>query len=254
MSVRTGTSVTRPAGAFLRVRRFAGPREATATFVLVHGLGVSSRYFRPLARVLADHGDVLLVDLPGFAGLPRPRRPLGIAGFAAVVARGLLDAGVADCVVIGQSMGSQVATELLVTRPDLVRGAVLVGPTVDAAARGVWPQLVRFARTVPREPARMRAIAVRAYVACGPRWYLQVLPAMIRYPIEERLARVTAPVTLLRGEHDAVSPAAWLRHLAARTGDADARTVRGSAHSVVLERTAEVADAALDVLARGPSR
>ncbi|GAA4418084.1 alpha/beta hydrolase [Georgenia halophila] len=252
--VPDSTTVKREGGKWVRVHRVRQTgRHARAerpSFILLHGIGVSSRYFLPLTTVLAEHGDVLLLDLPGFAGLPRPERPLGIEDFAAVVADVLDAAGVTEAILVGQSMGTQVATELLATRPDLARGAVLVGPTTDASARRVRTQLLRFVRTVVHEPRRMRAIAIRAYLACGPRWYLQVLPAMMSYPTEDRLGRVSAPVEILRGEHDEVSPARWTRLLASRVPGGRTRTVAGAAHSVVLDHAAEVADAALDVLAR----
>ena len=44
-------------------------RQDLTTFALVHGLGVSSRFFVPLANALAPYGRVLLFDLPGFHDL-----------------------------------------------------------------------------------------------------------------------------------------------------------------------------------------
>ena len=50
------------------------------TFVLVHGLGVSSRYFVPLAELLSRHGRVVVFDLPGF-GLAALRENPGFLRF-----------------------------------------------------------------------------------------------------------------------------------------------------------------------------
>ncbi len=44
----------------------AAPRDARPAFVLVHGIGVSSRYFHPVAAFLAEHGTVYAIDLPGY--------------------------------------------------------------------------------------------------------------------------------------------------------------------------------------------
>jgi pimeloyl-ACP methyl ester carboxylesterase len=67
------------------IRRF--PATATAPrggrpFVLVHGIGVSSRYFHPVAAQLAQRGHVYLVDLPGYGSVPDPRRDVTIADHA----------------------------------------------------------------------------------------------------------------------------------------------------------------------------
>ena len=47
--------------------------------ILVHGLGVSSRYMRPLAELLAAERSVYMIDLPGFGRSEKPRRALNIA-------------------------------------------------------------------------------------------------------------------------------------------------------------------------------
>lgn len=246
------TSVVRTGEVWARVHRLGPPvGDGDALFVLVHGIGVSSRYLVPLAEHLARHGSVLLVDLPGFAGLPRPPEPASVADHAAVVGQILGAARAPRAVLVGQSMGTQVAVELAASRPDLVAGAVLVGPTVDAAARTVPRQALYFARSVPHEPRRMRLIALRGYAACGVRWFLETLPAMMRYPTEERIAAVRAPLVLVRGEHDRVAPPPWLARLAGRAGgDARVVTVAGAAHSVVLAHADDVALAALDVARR----
>ncbi|MDX6489211.1 MAG: hypothetical protein QOK13_1826, partial [Gaiellaceae bacterium] len=54
--------------------------------VLLHGLGVSSRYFEPLARILAEKHRVVAVDLPGWDGSDRPDAVLDIPGLAGELA------------------------------------------------------------------------------------------------------------------------------------------------------------------------
>ena len=74
-------------------------------FVLVHGIGVSSRYFERLVPALAEEGRVVAVDLPGF-GKAKPIRPklgLSIEEFADSVARAMDRLGVAGC---GRSSGT----------------------------------------------------------------------------------------------------------------------------------------------------
>jgi pimeloyl-ACP methyl ester carboxylesterase len=58
------------------IRRFpAAPTSAAIArpVVLVHGIGVSSRYFHPVAARLARFDPVYLVDLPGYGSAPNPR-------------------------------------------------------------------------------------------------------------------------------------------------------------------------------------
>src|SRR5215217_647908 len=62
-------------GCRVHARTWAGsPGEQRAPVVLVHGLGLSSRYLAPLGRRLAALGHrVLAPDLPGFGRSPKPR-------------------------------------------------------------------------------------------------------------------------------------------------------------------------------------
>ena len=53
--------------------------------VLVHGLGVSGRYFEPLGRELARTFRVTIPDLPGWGESEQPRRALTIEQLADVV-------------------------------------------------------------------------------------------------------------------------------------------------------------------------
>ncbi|WP_292510847.1 alpha/beta fold hydrolase, partial [Methylobacterium sp.] len=46
--------------------------------ILVHGLGMSSRYMIPLARHLAPHFRVYAPDLPGFGLSDKPHRALTV--------------------------------------------------------------------------------------------------------------------------------------------------------------------------------
>nr|KEP22560.1 hypothetical protein DA06_19815 [Georgenia sp. SUBG003] len=108
------------------------------------------------------------------------------------------------------------------------------------------------------ESGRTVAVALRGYAASGVRWMTEVLPAMVRYPIERRLAGPLAPVALVRGEHDVIAPPRWLESLEQRLGEAAAGsvTVPGAAHNVVVEDFEIVARVALEVLdrARGGAR
>lgn len=205
------------------------PTNAVPTFVLIHGIGVSSRYFVNLAEDLCRIGDVFLLDLPGFATLPHPRRPLSIASFAAIVHRVLVNHGVRNPVMLGHSMGAQVVTELLAQCPGYADRAILIGPPVNDRERTLTRQLIRFTQSSLYENRRLRLIAVRAYLQCGVTWFFDILPHMMGYPIEDRIQQVAEPVLLVRGEYDYVCPTPWL----GRLGAENPHVVAGAAHCVI---------------------
>ena len=219
-------------------------------FVLIHGIGVSSEYFERLALDLAAVGRVYLLDLPGFAGVPRPGRPLEIEEFGALVARWILEEGLVAPVLVGHSMGAQIVTEVLVQEPQIATHAVLIGPPVNAAERSTMLQVLRFLQSSVWESPRTRAVAMSGYLRCGPWWFLQVLPRMMRYPIEERLPLVKASTLVLRGTHDHVAPTGWIDLVAALPADARAEEIPGAAHAVIYDHSDEVAAQILDHLSR----
>jgi len=202
-------------------------------YVLVHGIGVSARYFGPLAETLERDSHVLVPDLPGFGRSPDPDHALDVSGLADVVADLVADRGLVAPVLVGHSMGAQVVTEVLATRPGLAGGAVLIGPVVDAAARSGPRQAARLLRDTRHEPARVNALIVADYARCGPRRYLATLPHMLRYRIDERLPLVGEPVLVVRGERDRIAPTSWVRRLAGLAPRGSAHEVPGAGHVVM---------------------
>lgn len=65
--------------------------------------------------------------------------------------------------------GCQVAADTALRHTDRIAGLVLVGPTVDPAARGFVRQLLRWMRNSPCERASMAALNVADYRDAGVR-------------------------------------------------------------------------------------
>ncbi|PWD52004.1 alpha/beta hydrolase [Serinibacter arcticus] len=239
----------RVAGEYLRVWRMSvddvepdavrpGPRH---TFVLVHGLGVSSYYFEPLAARLARAGVVYLLDLPGFDGVPHAGQALGIGGFADVVAAWCEREGVQDPVLVGHSMGAQVVVETLARHPELATRSVLIGPPVNASERSPGWQVLRLAQSSLHESFGTRQQAIAGYLRCGPHWMMRVLPALLDYRIEDRIAAVRARLLVLRGSWDGIAPQGWIEELTAAAARASHAEIEGASHAVVYEHFAETA-------------
>ncbi len=221
------------------------------TFALVHGLGVSSRFFVPLAHELAPYGRVLLFDLPGFHDLPKPRHRMSIVDFADVVKRALDDLEVDDPLLVGHSMGAQVVAEILAAYPSYSSAAMLVGPVVVSAERTL-PQVVRrFLQGSLYEPPGNTWAAVGSYARAGLRWIGDTMPKVIAYPIDRRLPGAKARLVLVSGEHDLVSPLAWREKLASDLPGARVMTIPGAAHGVVHDSYRALADELLGLAGIG---
>lgn len=96
--------------------------------ILVHGLGMSSRYMIPIARHLAPLLRVYAPDLPGFGLSEKPRRAFTVRELADALAAWMHAVGVKRAAFVGNSLGCEVLLELALVHPQLVDRLVLQGP------------------------------------------------------------------------------------------------------------------------------
>jgi pimeloyl-ACP methyl ester carboxylesterase len=182
--------------------------------VLVHGLAVSSRYFRPLARRLLARFAVLAPDLPGYGRSGTPARPLAVPELARALERWMDLAGAESAPLVANSLGCQVAVDLAVRAPARVTRLVLVGPTFDPCAPSLARQAARLARDVPREPLGLNLSELRDYLRMGPRRIIATARLGLADPFTAKLPRLSQPTLVIRGSRDPVVPAAWAARVA----------------------------------------
>lgn len=235
-------------GLAMLVRRYAhgqaGGTSSPLAFLLVHGIGVSPNYFARLSEQLQPHGVVYAVELPGFGGTPRPDHALSIEDFAALLLAFTEALNLDNPVLVGHSMGAQIVTEMAVQNPVLSDRVVLMGSVVDPQAPTAFGQGFRLLRDMMIEPPSANRIVLMDYLRCGPRWYLTQLPAMLTYPIQERLPLVDAFTLVVRGARDPVASAEWAARIAELVPKSTRLEVPKAAH-VVQHRGARVVAAAI---------
>ncbi|MET0187678.1 MAG: alpha/beta hydrolase [Pseudonocardia sediminis] len=208
----------------------------------VPGLGLSVRCWEPALAALSPHVRGTAVALPAFGAPAVPRTVLGPASSAGrLVAR--LDAlGLDRVVLLGHSASCQVVAETAARHPDRVAALVLVGPTTDPLARS-WPALVRrWWRSTLRERGLPLPRLLRDYTYSGMVSFVRALHASRRHRLDRVLTTVTCPVLVLRGTHDHIAPAGWIRRLADATGHGAAASLTAGAHMVPLTHPHELAD------------
>jgi pimeloyl-ACP methyl ester carboxylesterase len=218
-------------GLAIVVKRFPvrhDPRHDDRVFVLVHGIGVSSRYFQPLASELAHHGRVYLIDLPGYGAAPDPRRDVSIADHAAVLASFLRRAELENPVLVGHSWGSQVVSVLARDHPDVSDRIVLMAPTMEPEAR-TWGIAARnLLADALREPPVVVGIAFTDYlIRCGMPYLMRQVPNMLRDEIETRLGQLRSRVLIVNGDRDPIVSSRWAEQLSALGPNFEFREVRG---------------------------
>ncbi|MHA7262944.1 alpha/beta fold hydrolase [Arthrobacter sp. TMN-37] len=243
-------SLVRLRGLTLRIHFSPGPAGSNEPpFVLIHGIGMSHRYLDRLHAELTAAADTYSVDLPGFGPNPSPGPSLPVEDHAAVLLGLLAEVGVDSCVLVGHSMGAQIATAAALHDPDRVAGLVLIGPVVDRRRRSVRRQAVALAHDSLRELPSANFIVVTDYLRTGLRWYLKELRPMMEYRLEEAVRGVDCPLLVIRGSRDPVAREPWCRELAEAAPLGALVQIPGQPHVAQYGAPGEVAGAILTFLA-----
>ncbi len=133
--------------------------------VLLHGLASNLTRWSEFVEhtALADRWDVLRVDLRGHGDSPT-RGAIGLELWCDDLAAILAAEGHPRAVLVGHSLGAQVALHFAVRYPQNTAGLALIDPVFREALRGRWRMLAWFGPVI-----HVAALAVRAANALGLR-------------------------------------------------------------------------------------
>ena len=238
LAATTPFGLARTRGRFVTVeglRVFAITLGQGPDVVLLHGNPASTYSWRKVLEPLAARHRVHAIDLPGYGFSDKPAdAPYDPAWFAHVVVGYLDAAGVRRAVLVGNSMGGQVATETAILYPERTAGLVLLGaaglPEAERDGRPLslrmltWPVLGPLLRQLPGrgrvrarlrravyDPATVSEADVDAYYApLRTAGGTNALVARLRQPTPaDRAARVRtirAPTLVITGDTDRLVP------------------------------------------------
>lgn len=245
------------AGATLSYLDADGPGRA---FVLVHGAGIDSSMYAPQVAALSETGHrVVAVDLRGHGAST-------LAEGVRITASALLDDLVALLehlrveapVLVGHSLGGNLAQALVRRHPHLVGGLVAIdctwntGPLTAFDRLGLRlaaPSLAAIpARRLPALMASASAVtpdAVAALEAAFARMpkarFLDVWRATVSLVEPDRAYRTPVPLTLVRGERDRTGNIAKAMPAWAAAEDVAEHVIPGAGHVPTLDAPDAVA-------------
>jgi len=202
---------------------------------MVPGLGLDARSSaRVRNRVQAD-----VALLPGM-GLPEP-----VPAVDGLAARLLSSLGDGPVVLVGHSQSCQVvAAAALDPR---VAAVVLLGPTTDPRMRPLAVLAWRWLRTAAAERWEQAPLVVAQWWRTGPRSMRALWRAAAPDRIDRRLARVSVPVTVVRGTRDRLCPRDWAARVCAAAPLGRLVEIPGAAHMTVHTHPDAVAAILLEV-------
>jgi pimeloyl-ACP methyl ester carboxylesterase len=197
--------------------------------VLVHGLSVSTAYWRPAQDALAAEGfRVHALDLPGFGKSQDPRWRPELPLLSGHLHAWLQIAVPRPCHLVGQSLGCEIVVLTALESPKRIKKLVLAAPASLPQLRSVVVQLLSALVDAARERPPLFGAILPAYVRCGPARFTQMLLAQKGPPDGAELARVPHPVLVLRGEKDMVVSRKRLLMVAEALPHAETATIPGA--------------------------
>lgn len=133
--------------------------------VLLHGNPTSTYTWREIVRPLAQRYRVYAFDFPGFGFSDKPRdASYSTSWLASVVDRYMKAVGIESAILVGSSMGGEIAAEVAVLYAARVRGLVLLAPTGLAIDAGYEQPFLRRLAAWPGLGAWLARLPARRFV------------------------------------------------------------------------------------------
>ncbi len=214
-------------------RENGGRREV----VLIHGFGMRTQYFRPLAETLDRRGlDAIAPDLPGIGhSLRTSTRSLDEC--VENVIRWAETCGLQERVWIGHSTGAQIVERVMSRRPDLVGKAGFVSPVWNRERLSPLWLIEGIVRDAPKDSPHLLILALQSYWEAG---FLRLLRSFFWYTEDaSRIEKLPERSVIVYGESDPMIHRDFVE-----TMGVPVHVVPG-AHGVVFSHPDEVLDAVI---------
>ncbi|HEU4708999.1 MAG TPA: pimeloyl-ACP methyl ester esterase BioH [Methylophilaceae bacterium] len=242
----------------------------TPNLVLIHGWGMHGGLWQPIAKKLAGHFNLHIVDLPGM-GFSRPVDPGGLDAIAEKV----VDILPEHADICGWSFGTHVAMRAAMLQPDKVRRMVLVAGTprfvnqddwqtgidgevyrrfADSVSQDYQNTLVRFfsLQCMGADDARSTIKQLRTSFAERPVPTMSTLHKALHILLEtdmrDQVPALKKPVLLIHGDRDRLVPVQAGHWMAQHLPFGRLRVIAGAGHAPFLSHQNQFVEALVQFL------
>lgn len=245
-------------------------REGAPTLVLGPSLGTTTRLWSAAIPLLAQHFDILAVDLPGHGASPAATEPFNTGELADAVARVAALAGVERFYYAGDSLGGQLALELALRHPEKAIAVSIICSAAKVGEPAAWLERAATVRSqgtpvlvgpsagrwyapgfIEKNPELVGAMLIELSDT-DDESYALCCEALAGCDLRSRLAEIEVPVLALWGALDVVIPPADARAVAEGVRYGRGIELAGVAHLAPAESPTEVAHALIDFFSTGP--
>jgi pimeloyl-ACP methyl ester carboxylesterase len=254
------------------------------TLVFIHGLGSNLKCWQKTIDSISAHARCIALDLPGYGKTDKGEYAYDMTFFANTLREFVHTLTLKNVVLVGHSMGGQIATTAILQDSLFAQKLVLLAPAgfetfteqekawfqmvyTPALLKSTTPEQIRknFELNFTKFPADAEfmvqdRLAMRETSAYER--YCTMIPqcvmGMLREPVFERLSKVKTPTLVLYGENDALIPNRILHKTLTTKGVAESgqaklpnsqlHRIPGAGHFVQWEGAAEVNQAILNFL------
>ncbi|MDN3652298.1 pimeloyl-ACP methyl ester esterase BioH [Thalassotalea ponticola] len=230
--------------------------------VFIHGWGLNSAIFKPVADKLASRYQVTLIDLPGFGD----NQHIAPSEYSLSVISNL----VADCitqpsVILGWSLGGLVATEIALHHRNLVTGLVTIASSPYFVQQDNWPGikaelLTSFHRQLAADSdktisnfLKLQAMGsehvardikeIKSLLASRPKANERVLDASLclleTVDLRCKIADLTVPFLRLYGRLDSLVPKGMIEQMDKLVPNADRYVFHRASHAPFISHKEE---------------
>jgi len=250
-----------------------------APLIMLHGWSMSSAVFAEVAPQLGSCFRVLCPDLPGHGGSD-PAAETSLTGFAELLSAWSRDLKLSPAVLLGWSLGGQVALQLALDKSIPLQRLLLVATTPRFCQTADWTHALpetqikalernlgrAFEKTMgdffnlqfvgedlPKERHRqILQFAVRASQLPDSDFSRQVLQVLSSSDQRQQLALLNLPTQVMHGELDQIIPSGAGRYLAEQIPGATFALLPGVGHAPFFSRPDDCVDRWLDFLKCNP--
>ena len=220
------------------------------TIVILPGWKRSVNEWIPIARSLSTEFKVVLLDLPGFSQMVRPKESFGVFEYAEFVKRFLQKVEIEKVILVGHSFGGRLAL-ILASETSLVEKLILVdsaGIEKKGLSANVISKLVPIAKILPisiqnriknlvgsvdyKEAGEMRDIFVK----------------IVNQDLSHLFKKIQIPTFIIWGERDNVVPVAFAKKFKEKIKGSRLRIVWGAGHEPHLQKPEQFQEILEDVL------
>ncbi len=239
--------------------------------VLIHGSGGAINWWDDLIPLIGPTNRTIAVDMLGYGGSSKPDSGYSMTNQANLIAQVLEQLGTGPAIIVGHSLGGNVATALAEQSPALVAGVTIIddAPSRDYGGLGGTAKLARmpligqalwrispdfmvrksieqaFAPGFPVADKYVEDINEMTYTAYKDS-YTEGTDFTAESPLNTRLTAVGKPLLVIFGEEDQIFPARESISAYAAIPGVQTMLIPGVGHSPQVEAPQKTAIAILD--------